>query len=107
MGLINDISMISMMSSSKGYYGECGKRGGYMEVSGMSPAVIDELYKLASINLSPNTSGQITMATGKSIALSKQAIVKLSLLLLLHSALIIAFCSLSGASSRHVRRVAQ
>lgn len=63
MGLLDEVALVSMMSASKGFYGECGKRGGYMELTGMSPAVLDEVYKLASINLSPNTSGQLTMAT--------------------------------------------
>ncbi|TXG68148.1 hypothetical protein EZV62_003083 [Acer yangbiense] len=30
-----DISLVSFQSVSKGYYGECGKRGGYMEITGL------------------------------------------------------------------------
>jgi hypothetical protein len=30
-----------------------------MELHNMDPAVLDELYKIASINLSPNTPGQV------------------------------------------------
>ncbi|KAL6285289.1 hypothetical protein ACE6H2_009679 [Prunus campanulata] len=41
-----DISLVSFQSVSKGYYGECGKRGGYMEVTGISPDVGDESYEL-------------------------------------------------------------
>lgn len=34
---------------TKGFYGECGRRGGYMEVIGFDDKVRDELYKLASV----------------------------------------------------------
>ncbi|XP_057504970.1 alanine aminotransferase 2-like isoform X1 [Actinidia eriantha] len=55
----NDISLVSFQSVSKGYYGECGKRGGYMEVTGFSPEIRDQIYKVASVNLCSNISGQI------------------------------------------------
>ncbi|TJX55663.1 aminotransferase class I/II-fold pyridoxal phosphate-dependent enzyme [Soehngenia saccharolytica] len=55
----NDICLVSYQSVSKGYYGECGKRGGYMEVTGLDSDVKDQLYKLASVNLCSNISGQI------------------------------------------------
>ncbi|KAK4413719.1 Alanine aminotransferase 2, mitochondrial [Sesamum alatum] len=54
-----DISLVSFQSVSKGYYGECGKRGGYMEVTGFSPEIREQIYKLASVNLCSNISGQI------------------------------------------------
>ncbi|KAI3711940.1 hypothetical protein L1987_70489 [Smallanthus sonchifolius] len=54
-----DIPLVSFQSVSKGYYGECGKRGGYMEVTGFSPEVREQIYKLASVNLCSNISGQI------------------------------------------------
>ncbi|KAF2588510.1 hypothetical protein F2Q70_00040144 [Brassica cretica] len=41
------------------YYGECGKRGGYMEVTGFTSDVRAQIYKLASVNLCSNISGQI------------------------------------------------
>ena len=44
---------------ASGYYGECGKRGGYMEVTGFTPDIKDQIYKLASVNLCSNISGQI------------------------------------------------
>ena len=56
-----DFSIVSMHSTSKGFYGECGRRGGYIEVCGIDAAVKDELYKLASVGLCPNLGGQITM----------------------------------------------
>lgn len=48
-----------MHSVPSGYYGECGKRGGYMEVTGFSPEVREQIYKVASVNLCSNISGQI------------------------------------------------
>ncbi|KAF2323679.1 hypothetical protein GH714_036590 [Hevea brasiliensis] len=47
------------IARSMGYYGECGKRGGYMEVTGFSPEVREQIYKVASVNLCSNISGQI------------------------------------------------
>ncbi|KAG2538295.1 hypothetical protein PVAP13_9NG411700 [Panicum virgatum] len=46
-------------SVSKGYYGECGKRGGYMEITGFSASVREQVYKIASVNLCSNITGQI------------------------------------------------
>jgi alanine transaminase len=57
-----DVIIVSYQSVSKGYYGECGRRGGYMEVTGFPKDVKDELYKLASVNLCSNISGQILMS---------------------------------------------
>ncbi|KAJ6805547.1 alanine aminotransferase 2-like [Iris pallida] len=54
-----DLALVSFQSVSKGYYGECGKRGGYMEVTGFSPEVREQIYKVASVNLCSNISGQI------------------------------------------------
>ncbi|CAA3012441.1 alanine aminotransferase 2-like [Olea europaea subsp. europaea] len=54
-----DISLVSFQSVSKGYHGECGKRGGYMEVTGFSPDIREQIYKVASVNLCSNISGQI------------------------------------------------
>lgn len=57
-----DVTLASMMSISKGFYGECGRRGGYTELVNMDPKVLAEVYKLASINLCSNLNGQICMA---------------------------------------------
>lgn len=54
--------LISFHTVSKGVYGECGLRGGYMEAVNIHPGTIDELYKISSINLSPNTIGQIALS---------------------------------------------
>ena len=42
--------------------GECGRRGGYVEVVGVPEDVAAEMYKLASINLCSNVNGQICTA---------------------------------------------
>ena len=55
------IELVSFHSTSKGLYGECGHRGGYMEVVGMDKRVESHLYKLASASLCPNLDGQIMM----------------------------------------------
>ncbi|KAL4426056.1 hypothetical protein ABPG77_007852 [Micractinium sp. CCAP 211/92] len=57
-----EVMLVSMNSISKGFFGECGRRGGYMEVVNFPQEVKDQLYKLASISLCPNLSGQICMA---------------------------------------------
>nr|BAX08659.1 alanine aminotransferase [Gentiana triflora] len=54
-----DISLVSFQSVSKGYYGECGKRGGYMEVTGFSPEIREQIYKVSTVHLCSNISGQI------------------------------------------------
>lgn len=58
----NDFPLASMHSISKGFYGECGRRGGYTEFVGFPAEVMAQLYKLASINLCSNLNGQICMA---------------------------------------------
>ncbi|KXZ46718.1 hypothetical protein GPECTOR_41g683 [Gonium pectorale] len=62
MGLLDQVPLVSLHSISKGFVGECGRRGGYMEVTGFPEAVKDQILKLASINLCPNLSGQICCA---------------------------------------------
>ncbi|KAL5225370.1 hypothetical protein ABZP36_012009 [Zizania latifolia] len=57
-----DISLVSFHSVSNGYYGECGRRGGYMEVTGFSSEVRKEVYKVASLSSCSNISGQILMS---------------------------------------------
>eukprot|EP00834_Sanchytrium_tribonematis_P001195 NODE_27_length_39007_cov_1.590650.p10 type:complete len:427 gc:universal NODE_27_length_39007_cov_1.590650:36732-35452(-) len=54
-----DLELFSFHSTSKGVVGECGRRGGYVEAVNIDPQVLDELYKLASVNLCSNTMGQI------------------------------------------------
>jgi len=53
------VELISFHSVSKGIFGECGLRGGYMELVNIDAAGRAMLVKLASINLCPNVPGQI------------------------------------------------
>jgi alanine transaminase len=53
------IELVSFHSTSKGVFGECGRRGGYMELVGIDSAVKDELYKLASAGLCATVTGQL------------------------------------------------
>ncbi|CAN6288306.1 unnamed protein product [Urochloa humidicola] len=57
-----DISLVSFHSVSNGYYGECGRRGGYMEVTGFNSEVKKQVYKVASLSSCSNISGQILMS---------------------------------------------
>lgn len=58
------IALFSLHSVSKGFYGECGQRGGYLEVrnppkvSNSDMAFIDLLFKVSSVNLCSNSIGQ-------------------------------------------------
>lgn len=53
-----NVQLASLHSTSKGYSGECGQRGGYMELIGFEKDVKDIIFKLASINLCSVVSGQ-------------------------------------------------
>lgn len=55
----DSIELVSFHSVSKGVFGECGRRGGYMELVGIDNGVKEELYKLASSFLCSNVPGQI------------------------------------------------
>lgn len=55
------VQLVSFHTVSKGYWGECGQRGGYFEMTNIPPETVDEIYKVASISLSPNVPGQIFM----------------------------------------------
>ncbi|CAK9316563.1 unnamed protein product [Citrullus colocynthis] len=57
----NELQLISFHTVSKGYWGECGQRGGYFEMTNIPPRTVDEIYKVASISLSPNVPAQIFM----------------------------------------------
>jgi aspartate/methionine/tyrosine aminotransferase len=56
---IRDVSLFSLHSTSKGYLGECGHRGGYLECRNVPEPVLDELTKLQSISLCANSIGQV------------------------------------------------
>jgi len=53
------LQLVSFHSTSKGFLGECGLRGGYFELVNFDPEVQAQLLKLVSIGLCSNTIGQI------------------------------------------------
>ncbi|XP_065688735.1 alanine aminotransferase 1 isoform X2 [Patagioenas fasciata] len=55
------VELASFHSISKGFMGECGFRGGYVEVINMDPEVKEQLVKLVSVRLCPPVSGQIVL----------------------------------------------
>ncbi len=60
----HDVPLFSLHSTSKGFCGECGRRGGYLEmrnpprVKDASISFADVLLKQASVSLCSNTTGQ-------------------------------------------------
>ncbi len=54
-----EVPLFSFHSVSKGFLGECGHRGGYMETRNVSEEVYEQMIKLQSIGLCSNTAGQI------------------------------------------------
>eukprot|EP00043_Microstomoeca_roanoka_P029054 m.20681 g.20681 ORF g.20681 m.20681 type:complete len:482 (-) comp8941_c0_seq1:9-1454(-) len=51
--------LFSFHTVSKGVFGECGRRGGYVEAVNIHPAALEQLYKIFSVNLSSNVGGQL------------------------------------------------
>jgi aspartate/methionine/tyrosine aminotransferase len=56
---VKDVSLISIHSMSKGFFGECGHRSGYLEARNVTNEVFAQFVKLQSINLCANTIGQL------------------------------------------------
>mmetsp|Transcript_24831 Transcript_24831/g.49481 ORF Transcript_24831/g.49481 Transcript_24831/m.49481 type:complete len:652 (+) Transcript_24831:122-2077(+) len=54
-----NLQLVSFHSTSKGLIGECGRRGGYMELHNIDPYVQTQLYKLASSGLCSGVAGQV------------------------------------------------
>ena len=61
----DEVPLFSVHSTSKGFYGECGHRGGYLEIRN-APRVKDTdisftdlVFKQASVNICSNTVGQL------------------------------------------------
>jgi len=54
-----EVSLFSFHSISKGFLGECGHRGGYMEIRNVPTNVLDQITKLQSISLCSNLPGQV------------------------------------------------
>jgi len=57
------VPIFSFHSISKGFYGECGLRGGTMHMMNVPMDVQDQIYKLSSMTLCSNTLGQSMMAS--------------------------------------------
>jgi alanine transaminase len=53
------VSLFSLHSVSKGFLGECGHRGGYLEIRNVPEDVLTQFIKLQSIQLCSNVPGQI------------------------------------------------
>jgi aspartate/methionine/tyrosine aminotransferase len=54
-----DVTLFSFHSCSKGFLGECGQRGGYMEVRNVPADVFVQITKLQSVSLCSNVNGQV------------------------------------------------
>jgi aspartate/methionine/tyrosine aminotransferase len=54
-----EVSLFSFHSVSKGFLGECGHRGGYLECRNVPEPVMEEITKLQSISLCANSAGQV------------------------------------------------
>lgn len=54
--------LVSFLSVSKGYLGECGIRGGYMEVLNLCPEVKAVLTKSITAQLCSTTAGQVAIS---------------------------------------------
>lgn len=57
----NAMELASFMSGSKGYMGECGIRGGYVELINLCPDVKAVFMKAISAGLCPTALGQAVM----------------------------------------------
>lgn len=55
------MEIASFYSTSKGFMGECGARGGFFEIANLDPAVKVELKKLSSAQLCSGVLGQVCM----------------------------------------------
>jgi aspartate/methionine/tyrosine aminotransferase len=53
------VELVSFHSISKGVSGECGRRGGYFEAVNLDEGVMEQIYKMASVNLCPPITGQV------------------------------------------------
>ena len=56
---IDDVSLFSFHSCSKGVLGECGVRGGYFECRNVPAEVAAQILKLQSVSLCSNLAGQV------------------------------------------------
>jgi len=57
--LADKVELVSFHSTSKGIVGECGMRGGYLELVNIHPETKEQVYKSLSVNLCSNLPGQV------------------------------------------------
>ncbi|KAG8908292.1 serine palmitoyltransferase component [Tulasnella sp. 403] len=57
--LDSPIPLVSFHSISKGVTGECGRRGGYFELTNFSDELVALIYKMVSVGLCPPLGGQV------------------------------------------------
>lgn len=57
----DNCELASLHSISKGLVGESGLKGGYMYLHNFNPAVVEQVVKLKSVNISGNSMGQIAL----------------------------------------------
>jgi alanine transaminase len=91
-----------------GYYGECGKRGGYMEITGFSASVREQIYKIASVNLCSNITGQILASLIMNPPKVRYGLCKISSpdeeFKVLHLTIVVGFCRLGMNHTLHTRQ---
>lgn len=56
-----DVTLFSFHSCSKGFFGECGIRGGYFEYRNVPADVAAQILKLQSVSLCANLPGQVAV----------------------------------------------
>mmetsp|Transcript_22112 Transcript_22112/g.65195 ORF Transcript_22112/g.65195 Transcript_22112/m.65195 type:complete len:514 (+) Transcript_22112:66-1607(+) len=56
-----DLEIFSLHSVSKGFMGECGRRGGYVECFGITDEAKMAIYRMIALGLCSNVAGQITI----------------------------------------------
>ena len=59
----SNVQLVSLHSISKGFMGECGHRGGYMELYHFPEDVKAQIYKMSTFSLCPNAVGQVMLDT--------------------------------------------
>ena len=59
-----DFELFSFHSISKGFFGECGRRGGYVECYGISDEAKGAIYKMIALGLCANVAGQVATSPG-------------------------------------------
>ncbi|XP_028328916.1 alanine aminotransferase 1-like isoform X2 [Gouania willdenowi] len=57
----HSVELASFHSASKGVIGECGLRGGYVELVNVDQAVMDYIYKMFSLDSCASVSGQMVL----------------------------------------------